>query len=246
MRFTLLSLISLAFTFGCQPNSAPAPSKKPMAPFASEREVADVAETGRSERNRPMPIFNGKNLDGWRIADTNAYEEPGNVAVVDGVIALPQGRSATGIVYAKDDFPQMNYEVSLEARRTDGSDFFCGMTFPVGEQHCSLICGGWGGGTTGLSNVDHFAADENSTTGYTEFENDRWYAIRLRVTDDKIQAWIDKEQIVDLDTEGKHFDIWWEQEPLKPFGIGNWYSSSELRNITLHRLPVDLAADATQ
>ncbi len=204
----------LTIAVGCQPNPPPAPAGKPADAPASVAEE-QAAATDDSKSNRPTPLFNGKNLDGWRIADTNAYEEPGKVSVADGVIVLPQGRSATGIVYAKDDFPRMNYEVSAEARRTDGSDFFCGMTFPVGEEQCSLICGGWGGGTTGLSNVDHFSADENSTTGYVEFENDRWYTIRLRVTDDKIQAWVDKEQIIDLDTKDKHFDIWWEQEPLR-------------------------------
>jgi hypothetical protein len=133
----------------------------------------------------------------------------------------------------------MNYEISLEARRTEGSDFFCGMTFPVEKKHCTLICGGWGGGTTGLSNVNGFSADENETTGYTEFENGRWYKVRLRVTPEKIAAWIDDKQIVDLKLKDKRFNIWWEQEPLRPFGIGNWYSSSELRNITLTRLAKD-------
>ena len=44
---------------------------------------------------------------------------------------------------------------------------------------------------------------------------------------------------VDLKLKDKRFNIWWEQEPLRPFGIGNWYSSSELRNITLTRLAKD-------
>jgi hypothetical protein len=183
----------------------------------------------------PHALFDGKTLDGWRIAKTNAYQFPGDVKVKDGVIVLPKGRIATGVVSTKD-FPTMNYEVSLEARRTDGSDFFCGMTFPVDKKHCTLICGGWGGGTTGLSNVDGFSADENETTGYTEFENGRWYTIRLRVTREKIQAWIDDKQIVDLKMKGQRFSIWWEQEPLRPFGVGNWYSASELRNIKLTRL----------
>ena len=110
------------------------------------------------------------------------------------------------------------------------------MTFPVGKSYCSLILGGWGGGTTGLSNVDNFSADENDTTGYTEFEKDRWYKVRLRVTDEKIEAWVDKKKIVEQSIKDHKFDIWWEQEPLRPFGIGNWYTSSELRKITLTRL----------
>lgn len=183
----------------------------------------------------PKSLFDGKSLDGWRIAKQNAYQFPGEVAVEEGVIVLPKGRIATGVV-STIDFPTMNYEVALEARRTEGSDFYCGMTFPIGKQPCTLILGGWGGGTTGLSNVSGFTADENETTGYTEFENGRWYKIRLRVTDEKIQAWVDDKEIVDLKMKGQKFSIWWEQEPMQPFGIGNWYSASELRNITLTRL----------
>ncbi|MCA9269344.1 MAG: DUF1080 domain-containing protein [Planctomycetales bacterium] len=193
------------------------------------------AESPKAQPQRPQPLFNGKNLDGWKPAVENAYLNPGKAAVRDGVIQMPQGAIATGVVYAKE-FPKRDYEVTLEARRTEGSDFFCGMTFPVSDQHCTLILGGWGGGTTGLSNVDGFSADENETTDFIEFENGRWYAVRLRVADGKIQAWVDKQQIVDLKTEDRKFNIWWEQEPLRPFGVGNWRCSSELRKITLTRL----------
>lgn len=201
------------------------------------------ALAGGAEKPKHVAIFDGKTLAGWNLAKTNAYIKPGKVEVKGGAIVMHEGREATGIVYAKDDFPRTNYEVSVQARRTGGSDFFCGMTFPVGKQHCSLICGGWGGGTTGLSNVDGFAADENETTGFVEFKNDRWYQIRLRVTDEKIQAWVDKEKIVDLDRKDKKFNIWWEQEPLRPFGIGNWHTTSELRKITLTRLELQKGAE---
>jgi hypothetical protein len=207
--------------------------------------VVSLAFNSPASAAEPQAIFDGKTLGGWRIAKENAYEEPGHVEVKDGVIVLPKGRMSTGVAYAKD-FPTMNYEVSLEARRVDGHDFFCGMTFPVDKSHCTLICGGWGGGTTGLSNVDGFAADENNTTGYTEFENGRWYKIRLRVTPEKIAAWIDGEQIVDLDPKDKKFTIWWEQEPLRPFGIGNWYTASELRNIQLTHLKEKITTESTE
>ena len=195
-----------------------------------------AASVSQASEPKPVAIFDGKTLSGWRTADKNAYEKPGKVTVKDGAVVLSEGQQATGIVYAKDDFPTSNYEVSLEARRTDGSDFFCGMTFPVGKQYCTFICGGWGGGTTGLSNVDSFNADENETTNFVEFKNGQWYQIRLRVTDEKILVWIDKEKMVDLDRKDKKFDIWWEQEPLRPFGIGNWHTTSEIRKLTLTRL----------
>lgn len=60
--------------------------------------------------------------------------------------------------------PVMNYELSLEAMRVDGSDFFCGLTFPVGSNFCSFIVGGWGGGVVGLSSLNSEDASQNETT----------------------------------------------------------------------------------
>ena len=84
---------------------------------------------------------------------------------------------------------RIEYEVTLETRRIDGFDFFCGMTFPVEKSHCSLVLGGWGGSLTGLSSLDGFDASENETTGSMAFKEGKWYKIRLRVTPEKIEAW---------------------------------------------------------
>jgi hypothetical protein len=130
----------------------------------------------------------------------------------------------------------MNYEVSLEAKRVEGSDFFCGLTFPVKEDPCSLILGGWGGGVCGLSSIDGSDASENNTSSYRKFENGRWYAIRLKVTDAKIEAWIDKEQIIDQELNDHSISIRLEVEPSKPFGLATWRTGAALRNIRIRRL----------
>ena len=127
----------------------------------------------------------------------------------------------------------MGYEVSLDAARLDGDDFFCGMTFPVGESYLTLILGGWGGGVTGISNLDNLPAVENETTDYTDFKKGQWYHVRVRVTAEKVEAWIDKKQIVDVETKDRKLSIWWEQEPVRPFGIASWYTTSSLKNIQL-------------
>ena len=79
----------------------------------------------------------------------------------------------------------------LTPRRIEGNDFFCGMTFPAGKDPCTLIIGGWGGTTVGLSSIDGLDASDNSTRTLMQFEKNRWYHIRLAVTDTKIEAWID-------------------------------------------------------
>ena len=96
-----------------------------------------------------------------------------------------------------------------------------------------MIIGGWGGGVVGLSNIDNMAAVENESTGFLDVEDDRWYQIRLRVTTESIQAWIDGKEYFSVPTDSHKFGIWWEQEPVRPFGIASWYTSTQLKNIRL-------------
>jgi hypothetical protein len=96
---------------------------------------------------------------------------------------------------------------------------------------------------TGLSNVDNMAADENVTTGYVDFENGKWYQVRLRVTDEKISAWVDKQLIVELDRAERKFAVWWEQEPVRPLGVATWRTSAALKNIRLIRLDAQASSE---
>jgi 3-keto-disaccharide hydrolase len=141
----------------------------------------------------------------------------------------------TGVTWT-NDLPRMNYEISLEAMRVDGSDFFCGLTFPVGEEPCSFIVGGWGGGVVGLSSIDNEDAAHNETTQYMNFTNGKWFAIRVKVTKTRIEAWIDSDKVVNLETEGKKISIRPEVELSKPLGIASWSTAAALRNIRIRRL----------
>ncbi len=180
-------------------------------------------------------LLNGKDLGDWRVISKFNFEDHGIVKVEKGVVFLGKGQPATGIAWRRE-FPRTDYEVRLDAMRIEGDDFFCGMTFPVGKKYCTLILGGWGGGTTGLSNLDDEPAVENDTSGYHEFKPDKWYRVRLRVTDEKIQAWIDKQKIIDVVVKGRKLSIWWEQEPARPFGITTWNTTGALKNIEVTRL----------
>ncbi|HXY34949.1 MAG TPA: DUF1080 domain-containing protein [Planctomycetaceae bacterium] len=177
-------------------------------------------------------LFDGRTLKGWKSTE---FGGEGTVEVKEGAILLGVGNDLTGVNYLRP-VPHRNYEVSLEARRVDGSDFFCGLTFPVKDDPCSLIIGGWGGGVCGLSSIDGLDASENSTTKYREFETGRWYTIRLRVTDAKIEAWIDKVQIVNQSLAGKKISIRSEVEASRPFGIASYRTLAALRNIRLREL----------
>ena len=177
-------------------------------------------------------LFDGKSLKGWKVAD---FPGKGEVTVKDGAIVLGSGMDLTGVTIDRK-MPGVNYEMELEAMRAGGSDFFCGLTFPSGEEHCTLIVGGWGGGVVGLSSLDGMDASENGTTTYREFENGTWYPIRLRVTDKRITAWIDGEQEIDVDVSNTGLDTRIEVEWSKPCGFASWQTTAKLRKLRLREL----------
>ncbi|OHB67265.1 MAG: hypothetical protein A2V70_12315 [Planctomycetes bacterium RBG_13_63_9] len=185
-------------------------------------------------------LFDGKKLGQWKVTEDFDFRRHGKVEVVDGTLVLGKGRPGTAVRYT-GKLPTIDYELALEAMRVEGEDFFCGLTFPIGKSPCTLIVGGWGGPVVGLSNVDGEPAVENETTVYREFKKGRWYTIRLRVTKAKVEAWIDKEKIIDLPTKDRKFTIWFEQESVLPMGIATWETTGALRNIrvqTIGRRPV--------
>jgi hypothetical protein len=53
------------------------------------------------------------------------------------------------------------------------------------------------------------------------------------VTEQRVIAWIDGEEFAAIEVADHKFDIWWEQEPVRPFGIASWNTSAEVRNIRL-------------
>lgn len=179
------------------------------------------------------PLFDGTSLAGWEVT---GFGEHGPVTVRNGAIVLGTGNPMTGITW-KGDFPRMNYEVTLEAMRVEGRDFFSTITFPVGDDPCSLVVGGWGGTVVGLSSIEGADASENETSQGMRFENGRWYRIRLRVTDEKIQAWIDDQQVVDFTHVDRLLSIRVEVAPNKPFGIATWRTTGALRNLELREIP---------
>lgn len=200
---------------GC--NSQPGKAKLPVITNGQD-------QTGK--------MFNGKDLEGWSITN---FGPQGPVYVSEGVIVLGMGDGCTGITW-NGDFPSVNYEISLEARKIKGNDFFCGLTFPVDSSWCSLIVGGWSGSVVGLSSIDGLDASENETRTLRRFGHGEWYAVQLSVTDTKISAWIGEEQVIDFDYTGRRLSIRPEVSLSRPLGICSWYTTAELRDISFREL----------
>jgi hypothetical protein len=186
-------------------------------------------------------LFDGQSLAGWA---PSGFEGEGAVKLErpfrggPGAIILEKGVTLSGVTWTRSaELPRTNYEITLEAMKLEGEDFFCGLTFPVGASACTFIVGGWGGMVVGLSSVDHFDASDNETSQGMEFKDNRWYRIRVKVTDTKIEAWIDDTQMVDLETAGKKITLrWGEIQRSLPLGVAAFMTRAALRDIRLRRL----------
>ena len=175
-------------------------------------------------------LLDTKSLKKWEVVKKYDFADHGKVELSKDGIVLEYGSPATGVKWT-GDFPKVGYEVTLEARRVYGDDFFCGLTFPVGDKTLTLVCGGWGGQVTGLSCIDGESAIENDTCTFHEYKQKQWYRIRLVVRGDRIDAWLDDEQIVDLPLKARQLSLRWEMEPAEPFGICTWQTSGEIRKL---------------
>ncbi len=178
-------------------------------------------------------LVDGNPRKGWEITN---FGPQGTVYVSGDELILGMGDGCTGVTW-KGEFPEMNYRISLEAMRVSGNDFFCGMTFPVGESPCTLIIGGWGGTIVGLSSVNDMDASENETTRLMKFDNNRWYKIELEVTPDSINAFIDGAGAVSFAIENKPLSVRPEVELSRPFGIASWNTTAALRKVRVDRIP---------
>lgn len=184
--------------------------------------------------------------EGWVAMETL---QPGKWSAIDGagavtwddesrVMRIGVGTDLNGARWT-GPMPAVPYMVELEARRVSGSDFFCGLTFPVreGKESVSLIVGGWGGSLVGISSIDGMDASENSTGTQHQFEDKRWYRIRVQVDGERLQAWIDDRQVVDAHTGGQKLSL--RPGPIEecaPFGLATWLTSAEVRGVKWRKL----------
>ena len=220
MKTLTLILGVLLATACCKPSDAPSAQAEPV--------------TAEPEGPKWDNLFDGKSLG--KFAPVN-YGGEGTVRVKDGKIMLPMGAIMTGIVWKGGELPRMDYELQVTGARIMGSDFWAGITFPVGKNYCSLVLGGWGGGLTGLSNIDGFDASENDTSGHQDFLKGQYYTVRIRVTPKAILVWLDEEQIIDADIDGREVDIRIEMEESVPFGIATYQTTAAISEIKLRKLP---------
>ncbi len=154
----------------------------------------------------------------------------GEVVFSHNAVELDFGNSLTGITW-RGHFPRQDYCIEFDATRLDGDDFFCCLTFPVGDSQLSLVLGGWGGTTSGMSCIDAKDASENETTCYLTIEQGHRYPVCLRVEGERVQAWFNGKLHWELDSRGRMLSIRPEVELSQPLGIASFSTRARIENL---------------
>ena len=127
-------------------------------------------------------LFDGESLKNWKATE---YGGEGPVDVEDGEMRIGMGQPLSGVTWDGDvdEIPRVNYEIRLQAKRVEGGDFFCGLTFPVQDDPCTLILGGWGGttlhGSVGKSKREGTAVDKANAVRRSRPDLDAVLAIQV-------------------------------------------------------------------
>ena len=181
-----------------------------------------------------VALFDGKTLRGWEKVEGGRFEGHGPIYVNEGRLVLSRGQRRTGIAWT-GEFPTVDYELVLELRRDEGQEF-CAMLLPFGSERGSWTLGGWAGTMSGLSRLDKRSASVNDTKLLKGYETGKWYRARLRVTEAKVEAWVDDEKTVDVSRAGRRF-VQPEWLPLaQPFVLNTYRATLSARTIKLRLL----------
>ncbi len=198
------------------------------------------------QSSKPKPVtrwdlFSEPSLALWKEA---AMPKGGGIERESEGFKLKPGNPMTGIVFPdweKQGLPLTDYVISYEAMRSGGRDFFGGVTFPVGsaDRCVTFVLGGWGGSQVGISSIDGFDASENETGSSQHLENDRWYRVRIEVSNRWLKVLLDDRPIVNTNITSRTLSLRaGEAVHCVPFGFATYRTEGRLRKCLIERLPL--------
>ena len=195
-----------------------------------------------------LTLFLAPSCKEQKVVETRVNERPwiqlekqwegvsGGFVEIDEPLTIGWGEAMTAVRWTGEP-PKPPFELEYKAKRVNGSDFFGTVTFPVrvgnsDEAYLSLVVGGWGGATVGISSIDGKDASENETRTLQKFDEEVWYHIRLLRDGERIAAWIDGQKVVDINTDGKLLNLRpGEISGCAPFGFATWQTTGKIKEV---------------
>ncbi len=209
-------------------------ARSAAAGFVIARKAAlQASPADDATKHETVSLFQLDRLDGWEPTD---FFRPGMVSISAGIVTLGKGNPMTGLTSTRKDLPRSDFELTYEARRMDGDDFFAAATFPVDDGFLTFVNGGWSGNVTGLSSIDGADASENETGSRVDFENGRWYRFAIHVAGRKVKVRVDGKIVVDFDGIDRSLKTRVESRPSQPLGFASFGCVGQIRGAALRRL----------
>lgn len=154
----------------------------------------------------------------------------GEITTQGSHLRLGIGNPLTGVTWPQGA-PHGEYELEVIAARELGDDFFCALTFPVGNSFLTLVLGGWGGTVCGFSNLDGLDANRNPTRTLRSFALGQDYCVRVSVTDAAVTASVDGVELARTSRSGVHLDLRNEMLPCTPLGISSFATAARIARV---------------
>jgi hypothetical protein len=183
-------------------------------------------------------LLGAGNTKKWKLIASIGDVLPGRRAGVKvGISVLQSGKGRCAMQWT-DEFPRSNYEVTFLANRDEGKRFGA-VVFPIGDVSCSWVLGGEEDGThTGIELIDglSYKDKKNPTYGRSRYEKGRWYRFRIRVTDEKVETWVEGREAIRLTRAGHRFSPNDVAETLGPFGFTANRSTLGIKSLRVRTL----------
>jgi hypothetical protein len=157
------------------------------------------------------PLWNGKDLTGWHISQSNHHGDSQGWAVKDGILTATQDRPGNGGILLTDE-KYGDFEVTVDVKPDFGCDG--GLFLRSNEDGdayqvmIDFLQGGSVGGIygEGLGQIGPGTGQRGNRDWRKYWHEDDWNTLRARIEGDvpHIQVWLNGEQLVDWTDSANH------------------------------------------
>ncbi len=154
-----------------------------------------------------VALFNGKTLDGWKVAENTPGDGPaGEARAAEGQIELhcsPQ-QHWTSLVW-QGEMPTADYDLYYDVKCTDTDWGTAPVDFPVGQSQLRADANYYR--KFSVRGKSFVKGDRNEWFGVggIPFVLGIWHHVQFRVTEKRVQAWLDGRKVADISlAEGLH------------------------------------------